>query len=120
MNTEEVVEKITRTEAIAEQNKTEIHDIKEEIADIRENNKAIYKIATSVELLAQDMTSVKQTVCDVKKSQNETKKELTDFKNANLVKKAKFLDRAIGAIVGVIGGGVLAYILSQMFPSIFK
>ena len=120
MNTEEIVEKITRTEAIAERNKTEIHDIKEEIAEIRENNKAIYRIATSVELLAKDMTSVKETVGDVKKTQNETNKKLADLENANLVKKAKFLDKAIGAIVGVIGGGVLAYILSQMFPSIFK
>ena len=117
---EEIIEKVIRTEAIAEQNKEDIHDIKEELSDIRENNKAIYKIATSVELLAQDMTSVKQTVCDVKKSQNETKKELTDLKNANLVKKAKFLDKAIGAIVGAVGTGVLAYILSQICPSIFK
>lgn len=119
MNETEMIEKITRTEAIAEQNKTEIHDIKEEIADIKENNKAIYDIATSVKLMAQDMTTVKTTVGEVKKEQKETRQEINEIKNNSLTKKAKMFDKAIGAVLGAIGTGILVYVLHGLFPSLF-
>lgn len=119
MNPEEMIERIARTEAIAEQNKDDIHNIKGELSEIKENNKAIYDIATSVKLMAQDMTAVKTTVGEVKKEQKETRQEINEIKNNALTKKAKLFDKIIGAVLGAIGTGILVYVLHGLFPNLF-
>lgn len=120
MNEAEMIEKITETATLAKHNESQIEEIREEIAEIHKENKAIYDIATSVKLISQDVSHVKNSVAKMENSQAEMKRELSDVKNASLTKKAKFLDKTIGAIIGAIGMGVLGYVLSVACPAIFK
>lgn len=100
-------------------NSHRLDEVEDEIKIVRKDQQAIYDIAASVKIIAQDMTYVKTDVAEVKKSQMQIKSELADVKAKPEKAKAQWMDKAIGAVIGAVGAGVLAFLLNTLCPSIF-
>lgn len=120
MEMTEIIRELSETSALAKHNELQIQEMKEKITNIQEENRAIHDIATSVKLIAQDVNYIKTDVSTVKTSQNDLRKELSEVKQSSTKAKAKWLDKAIGAIIGAVGAGVLAFLLNTLCPSIFS
>lgn len=120
MEDNEIIKEITETKALAESNKTNIAEMKDKIEKMEKEQKAIHEIATSVKLIAQDMKNIRDNVTDLKTSQSQMRDEMNDIKNSSIERKAAWMDKIVGAIVGAVGAGVLAYLLTQIAPTIFK
>ncbi len=67
-----------------------------------------------------DISSFKGDVAEIKVAQSEMKEELTDVKNESVLKKANWFDSIGKFIITTIGTGILAFLLGNLFPNIFK
>lgn len=123
---EKYLEILTQTAERSKSNTHQINEIKSDIKEIREESKALNQLATSVELIAKDMTtfkddvsSFKADVAEIKVAQSEMKDEIADVKNETIRKKANWFDSVGKFIITTIGTGILAFLLGNLFPTIF-
>ena len=116
---EKYIELITQTAERAKSNTHQIEEIKVDIKDIKEENKALNKMATSIELIAKDMGNVKEDISDMKASQSEMKEEIAEVRTEGIRKKASMFDSAWKTIATMVGTGILAFLLGNLFPNIF-
>ena len=117
---EKYLEILTQTVERAKSNTHQIDEIKSDIKEIREESKALNQLATSVELIAKDMTTFKDDVAEIKVAQSEMKDEIADVKNETIRKKANWFDGVGKFIITTIGTGILAFLLGNLFPNVFK
>lgn len=120
MDNETIIKVLTETAERAKSNSEKINNLEGDIKTIKEENKIIHEIATSVRLIAQDMTYIKTDIATVKETQSGLTEQVLDLKtNSNKI-KAAWVDKAIAAILGALGTGVLAYLLRSILPNIFQ
>ena len=100
-------------------NSAKIADLEDDVKAIKEENKAIHDIATSVKLIAQDMTYIKSDIATVKETQADLTEQVSNLKEEPARTKAQWVDKAIGAVCGVVGMAILGYVLSAISPNIF-
>lgn len=120
MDNYEIIKELSDTTALAKHNEAQIAELHNDVAEIKKENQAIHDIATSVKLIAQDMSYVKDDVAEVKSSQSQIRNELSEVKNAPIQSKASAFDSAWKFIVTAVATGLVAFILGQIAPSIFK
>lgn len=123
---EKYLEILTQTVERSKSNTHQIDEIKSDIKEIKEESKALNQLATSVELIARDMTTFKDDVAEIKVAQSEMKvaqsemkDEISDVKNEAIRKKANWFDSVGKFIITTIGTGILAFLLGNLFPTIF-
>ena len=110
---------ITENSDRSKSNSARISDLEDDVKAIKEENKAIHDIATSVKLIAQDMTYIKSDIATVKETQADLTKQVSTLKEEPARTKAQWVDKAIGAVCGVVGMAILGYVLSAISPNIF-
>lgn len=120
MEMTEIIRELSETSALAKHNELQIQEMKEKICDVQKEHQALHDIATSVKLIAQDIGYIKQDVCTVKTAQNELRTQLSEVKQSTNKKKALWYDKVVGAVCGAIGMAILGYVLSNVFPVLFK
>lgn len=120
MDNTEMIQMITETATRSKHNEQEIERIQSDIVEIKRENQAIHDIATSVKLIAQDVSYIKGDIGAVKKTQTDLRTELSEVKNNSTKTKAFWYDKAVGAVCGAIGMAILGYVLSNVFPVLFK
>lgn len=116
---EKYLEILTQTVERSKSNTHQIDEIKSDIKEIKEESKALNQLATSVELIARDMTTFKDDVAEIKVAQSEMKDEIAEVKNETIRKKANWFDSVGRFIITTIGTGILAFLLGNLFPTIF-
>ena len=120
MDNENFIQILTETAERAKSNTEKINNLEDDIKTIKEENKAIHEIATSVRLIAQDMTYIKTDIAAVKETQSDLTEQVLDLKtNSNKI-KAAWVDKAVAAVLGALGTGILAYLLHSILPNIFQ
>ena len=72
------------------------------------------------ETLTEGVVNIKDDVKAIKSEQGEMKSQISDLRNAPDRKKSQWWDKAIGAVCGAIGMAILGYVLSNVFPVLFK
>lgn len=102
-----------------EQHDKEIAEVKENIKELQEKTQLLAELSYSIKTLAENVKDVKETVMDIKSEQTNMKDEITDLKQIPSQNKAKTFDKVIIGIAAAIGGGILAYLLKVLFPTIF-
>ena len=117
---EKYIMQLTETTQRTKSNSYQIEEIKDEVKAIREDNKAIQKIATSVELIANDMRYMKNDIGEVKSSQAELKAELKEVENQPTKEKAELVNTAKKLLFTAVCTGIIAFILGNVCPVIFK
>lgn len=113
MDCEEVVRELTELRERSDNSINQINDIKADIKDIKDNNKILYTLAESVKSVVSELTTIKS---DVK----EMRVEIDCVKIQPITKKAAITDKLVGILLGVFGTGIVVFVLSNMFPNIFK
>ena len=78
-----------------------------------DNNKILFTLAESVKTVVSELTTIKS---DVK----EMRVEIDCVKIQPITKKAAITDKLVGILLGVFGTGIVVFVLSNMFPNIFK
>lgn len=120
MDNTEIIRELSETTALAHHNELQIAEVKDELAEIKKDNKALYDIVTSVKIIAQDMTYIKKDIETVKTNQTDLREQISDLRSSPNKAKAQWWDKAIGAVCGAIGMAILGYVLSNIFPVLFK
>ena len=77
-------------------------------------------MSASIKNLSEGIIDIKTNVKEIKTEQGEMKNEIQDLKNSPTKAKAQWVDKAIGAVCGAIGMGILSYILSALAPNLFN
>lgn len=114
------LKELTEVSERSKSNSHRIDDLEDGVKAIKEENKAIHDIATSVKLIAQDMTYIKSDIATVKETQADLTEQVSNLKEEPARAKAQWVDKVIGAVCGVVGTAILAYILSGVAPNIFS
>lgn len=120
MDNTEMIQMITETATRSKHNEQEIERIQSDIVEIQKENRALYDIVTSIKIIAQDMTYIKKDIETVKTNQTDLREQISDLRSSPNKTKALWYDKAVGAVLGAIGMAVLGYVLSNVFPVLFK
>ena len=102
---------------IKERSKSNSHrldEVENAITDIKRENQAIHDIATSVKLMAQDVGYIKSDISTVKATQKDLGEKVSNLQSQPNKVKAQWVDKAVGAIVGAVGMGILGYVLNNL------
>ena len=107
-------------EAKTNRHEEEIKEIKGDIKDLCNKTTILTELSMTIKAFAESLKDVKDTVTDIKKDQDGFKDEIAELKSAPNKNKAESFDKLITAVVSLLGGAILTYILSAMFPALFK
>lgn len=110
--------KIAEIEARCKSNTYQIDEIKNDISDIRSEQKAIYDINTNIQLITQTMGVMKTDITEVKKDMGGVKEKVNILENKPANDTYQKFDIIKDKISWVLVGGVIAYLLTQILPSI--
>lgn len=113
-------ERIYEIKSKVDRHEEDIKEVKAEVKALTEKTSLLTELSMSIKTLAENLKDVKDTVTDIKKDQNSIKDEVTELRNFPTKRKSEILDKVILAIVSALGGGILAYLLKVMFPTIFQ
>lgn len=123
-------ERLTAVEARAKSNTHAIEELKENYKEILQEQKAIHRINTNIELIAQSVATVKEDVSDMKNDISKTNKEvkddidsvktkISDIENSRDKETASTFRKYKDNIIGLIVGGIAAFVLATVCPEIF-
>lgn len=101
-------------------NSRRLDDVEVAIKKLENKNEAIYEISANMRTLTEGVVNIKDDVKAIKSEQGEMKSQISDLRNAPDRKKSQWWDKAIGAVCGAIGMAILGYVLSNVFPVLFK
>lgn len=110
---------ITETSERSKSNSHRLDEMEGDIKSLKEENKTLYEMSASIKSMTDGIVSIKDDVKEIKSEQGEMKNEIQDLKNSPTKAKAQWVDKAIGAVCGAIGMGILGYVLSAISPNIF-
>ena len=102
---------------IGERSKSNSHrldEVETDIKSLKEEHKVLYEMSASIKTLADGVNGIKTDVKDIRSEQSDMKSQISDLRTAPDRKKSQWMDKAIGAIVGAVGTGILAYVLSNL------
>ena len=102
---------------ISERSKSNSHrldEVEDDIKDLKEKNATLYEMSASIKNLSEGIIDIKTNVKEIKTEQGEMKNEIQDLKNSPTKAKAQWVDKAVGAVCGAIGMGILTYVLNNL------
>jgi chromosome segregation ATPase len=117
---EEHLREITENSERSKSNCHRIDEIEEDIKSLQEDNRALYEMSASIKTLTDGVVSIKADVKDIKNDYGEMKSEIQDIKNTPIKTKAGFVDNVGKLIFTAVVTGVVAFVLGQVCPVIFK
>lgn len=101
-----------------EQHDEDIKEVKSEIKELKEKTSLLTELSLSIKALAENLKDVKETVTDIKKDQNSIKDEVAEIRQMPQQSKAKIFDKVVIGICCGVGGALLTYLISVLFPAI--
>ena len=116
MNEEKIYEGLAKIEKHDE----DLKELKSDMKDLKERTTLLAELSMSIKTLAENLKDVKETVTDIKKDQNSIKDEVAEIRNRPQVQKSQMFDKVVLAIVAAVGGGILAFVLRNIFPTLFS
>lgn len=122
---------LIETEQRSKTNTHAISELKDSILRVQEEQRAIHDINTNIQLMAQSMTAVKEDIVEVKEEvasiKTDVKADISDVKQR--VEKAerkpeqedaKNYNSIKNTFIQLATTGIIAFILGQIAPNIFK
>lgn len=113
-------EQVVKNTIKIEQHDEDIKEVKAEIKELKEKTSLLTELSLTIKTLAENLKDVKETVTDIKKDQNSIKDEVAEIRQMPEQSKAKIFDKVVVGICAAIGGGLLTWILTNLFPTLFK
>lgn len=111
---------LAEVSATCHKNEEDISEMKNEIKDIKDEQKSIHEIAFSVRTIAEQTKDIKTEVKEIKSEQVTMRGDISELKNAPLVADASKWKTAVTYICTALGGAVVSYLISLLFPLISK
>ena len=102
--------------------KSNEHRIDELEVDMKETKSmqiTLVKLANGVENMGNQLMDVKEDIQDVKKGQNELSDKVTTLENRPALETKKRWDSIYDKILWTVVGGIIVFLLAQLFPGIF-
>ena len=109
--------KLAELDARCKSNTHQIDKLKSDISDIRSEQKAIYDINTNIQLMTQTMGIMRIDITDVKEDIGGVKEKVNILENKPANDTYKKFDIIKDKISWILIGGVTAYLLNQILPS---
>lgn len=101
-------------------NSHRLDDVEVAVKRLEDKNETLFEISANMRTLTEGVVNIKDDVKAIKSEQGEMKSQISDLRNAPDRKKSQWWDKAIGAVCGAIGMAILGYVLSNVFPVLFK
>ena len=111
---------LAEVSATCHKNEEDISEMKNEIKDIKDEQKSIHEIAFSVRTIAEQTKDIKTEVKEIKSEQVTMRGDISELKNAPLVADASKWKTAVTYICTALGGAVVSYLISLLFPLFSK
>lgn len=113
-------ETLVKTSEKVDSQERRLEAVEADIKILKEKNEVLYEMSVNLKTLSDGVIAIKEDVKTMKTEQGQFREELADLRNAPHKKKSQWMDKAIGAVIGAIGAGVLAFLLNTLCPSIFS
>lgn len=117
---EEYLREITENAEHTRNNNRRLDEIEEDIKSLQEDNRVLYQMSASIKTLTDGVVEIKENVKNIKNDQSEMKSEIQDIKNTPIKNKAGLIDNVGKLIFTAFVTGIVAFILGQICPVIFK
>lgn len=116
MDNEEIIRGLEKIR----QNEKSISEIQSDIKELKHKNELLLELSLSVKALVENIGGIKEDVKDIKTNQTNLKDEIKEIRENPNRTKVKVYDKVMVAIISALSTGIIAYVLAQMFPTIFK
>lgn len=111
---------LTQVDERSKSNSHRLDEAEADIRDLKEKNTALIEMSASIKNLSEGIVDIKTDVKDIKVEQGALKNEVSDLKNAPDKVKAGWFSDIGKLITTAIVTSVLAFVLGQIAPNIFK
>ena len=111
---------LTQVDERSKSNSHRLDETEADIRDLKEKNTALIEMSASIKNLSEGIVDIKADVKDIKVEQGALKNEVSDLKNAPDKVQATWFKDIGKLIVTAIVTGVVAFVLGNCFPIIFK
>lgn len=118
--TEGYLTALTQVDERSKSNSHRLDEAEADIRDLKEKNTALIEMSASIKNLSEGIVDIKTDVKDIKVEQGALKNEVSDLKNAPDKVKARWFSDIGKLITTAIVTSVLAFVLGQIAPNIFK
>lgn len=113
-------ETLVKTSEKVDNQERRLEAVEADIKILKEKNEVLYEMSVNLKTLSDGVIAIKEDVKTMKTEQGQFREELADLRNAPHKKKSQWMDKAVGAVMGAIGAAILGYVLSNVFPVLFK
>ena len=110
---------IQEVDSRSKSNEHRIDDLETEMKETKSMQITLVKLANGVENMGNQLMDVKEDIQDVKKGQNELSDKVTTLENRPAQETKKRWDSIYEKILWTVVGGIIVFLLAQLFPGIF-
>lgn len=111
---------ITQIDERSKSNSHRLDEAEADIRDLKEKNTTLIEMSASIKNLSEGIVDIKTDVKDIKAEQCALKDDVSDLKNAPDKARAMWFKDIGKLVVTAIVTGVVAFVLGNCFPMIFK
>lgn len=112
----EMHERVIRMEQDLKYTNEKVEKIEKDTEAIHELASSTKMLATSVENMAERLNDVDDKIENVKNGQKELSKKVDEVSLASVRENAAKWKKAVGYVGATLGGAILAYLISILFP----
>lgn len=110
---------IQEVDSRSKSNEHRIDDLEVEMKKTNDMQITLVKLANGVENMGNQLIGVKEDIQDVKRGQTELSDKVTTLENRPAQETKKRWDSIYEKILWTVIGGVVVFLLAQMFPGVF-
>lgn len=103
-----------------DQHDKDIETIKDDVKELYKKTDVLVELSLSIKAMADNLKDVKEDVAKIKTNQSDMKDEISELRQLPQQTKSKIFDKVTIAVACAVGGGLLTYVLTNLFPAIFK
>ena len=110
---------VQEVDSRSKSNEHRIDELEVDMKETKEMQITLVKLANGVENMGNQLVGVKEDIQDVKRGQTELSDKVTTLENRPAQETKKRLDSIYEKILWTAIGGIVVFLLAQMFPGIF-
>lgn len=115
----EMAVKLQEVDSRCKSNEHRLNELDDQMGKMQETQITLVKLANGVDKMADQLVDMKADIKDVKTSQKDLSDKVTTLENRPAVETKKKWDSISENLLWLFIGGVAAFLLAQVLPTIF-
>lgn len=115
----EMAVKLQEVDSRCKSNEHRLNELDDQMGKMQETQITLVKLANGVDKMADQLVDMKADIKDVKTSQKDLSDKVTTLENRPAIETKKKWDSISENLLWLFIGGVAAFLLAQVLPTIF-